>query len=416
MKYPELIHRLFSINLFSGMKFGLNNALCLDESLGFPSKGFYSAHVAGTNGKGSVTKKMASSLQEAGFRVGCYISPHISCFRERISINGVMISEDSVERLLSKIFLLIDERKIPATFFEITTLLAFTYFSEEKVDWAVIETGLGGRLDATNIINPKISVITSISLEHTEHLGHTLEEIAYEKAGIIKSQVPVVLGPRVPKEIFKEIAKQKNSPCTLVSGHFETFEEENCAIAKSALEVIEIPSLAIKKGLKTRLPCRFEEINVSLQIQEKSISRKVILDVAHNPDGLKELFRAIRKDFPNHKLRVVCGLSKTKDITACLEILMRHACYFHLVEATNGRACSAEDLKKILIEFKVPKNIISVYDRISAGVLDAIAKAEEMEIVIICGTFFIMGEARAALGIIEAHDEFDMNERTQVYK
>jgi dihydrofolate synthase/folylpolyglutamate synthase len=411
MKYPELIQRLFSINLFSGMKFGLENALRLDEALKFPSKSFFSAHVAGTNGKGSVTKKMASAFQEAGFRVGCYISPHISCFRERISINGKMIPEETVERLLSKIFLLIDERKIPATFFEITTLLAFTYFAEEKVDWAVIETGLGGRLDATNIINPKISVITSISLEHTEHLGNTIAEIAYEKAGIIKPQIPVVLGPRLPNEIFEEIAKQNNSLYTKVSGHFDTFEEENGAIAKAALEVLEISSLAIQKGLKSRLPCRFEEVKIPQSLRGKPIPKKIILDVAHNPDGLKELFRAIRKDFPNDKLRVVCGLSKTKDIISCLEILKQHACFFHLIEATNGRAYPAVDLKDALIKLKVSKNSISVYDKISEGVLEAIIKAGEMELVIICGTFFIMGEARAALGIIEPHDEFDMNER-----
>ena len=199
--YQTFINRLFAINLHGGMKLGLKNMETLNAMLGTPTQHFKCIHVAGTNGKGSVVYKIAKSLEKEGLRVGLYTSPHISSFRERIQINGQLIDESSVVAGLSRIFEEIDKSKIPATFFEITTALALKYFADQKVDYVVLETGLGGRLDATNIVTPVLSIITSISLEHTEYLGSTLEAIAKEKGGIIKPYVPIFIGPRVPQPL-----------------------------------------------------------------------------------------------------------------------------------------------------------------------------------------------------------------------
>lgn len=394
MNYAKLIDQLFSVNLFNGIKLGLTNSLQLDASLGYPSKAFSSIHVAGTNGKGSVTKKIAAALQSAGYRVGCYTSPHIACFRERICINTEMISEREVEKLLPEVF----SSASTSTFFEITTLLAFLYFARQKVDWAVVETGLGGRLDATNILHPKLSIITSISMDHADRLGNTLEEIALEKAGIIKPGIPVLLGPRMPHAIFQEYARFCNSPCAIVKTTFPTYEQENCAIAECALKQLNIPFQAIQEGLKAHLPCRMEHL----------AAQRVILDVAHNPDGLIELFKAIRQQFTKEKLSIVCGLSKTKDIQQCLQIIQQHAAHIHLVEATNGRAAPIEQLRNALRALQVPDACITMHGSIAEGVH---ASQKSKDLTVVCGTFFIMAEARAALGIVEPQDVTDMNER-----
>lgn len=408
MQYIELIQKLFSINRFSGIKLGLQNSIRLNELLGFPTNAFESIHIAGTNGKGTVTKKIATALESAGYRVGLYTSPHLSCFRERIQINGKMITENEVMELLSSIFDVAEKEKISATFFELTTLLAFFYFSKNAVDVAVLETGLGGRLDSTNIVVPKLSVITSVSLEHTDILGSTIEEIAYEKAGIIKEGVPVVLGPRLPMQLFEGMAKERNSPCIVVNGSYKTFDEENTAIAKTALEFLRTPSKDIQIGLKSYLPCRLEVIAKS--IDNPNFPLFVILDVAHNPDGMLHLFKAIRERFPKQPLRVLCGLSKTKDIIGCLKVLKEHSCHFHLVEAPNGRGASVTLLCNILKDFGVDETGIYIDKTISESVSNALNAARtNNQILVICGTFFIMAEVRTALGIIEPRDPIDLN-------
>lgn len=405
MNYPQAIKRLLSINLFGGMKLSLENALRLDTVLKHPSKAFPSIHIAGTNGKGSVTKKIATALQLAGYRVGLYTSPHISCFRERIRVNGEMIPESSVASILKQVFDVVEQENIDATFFEIATLLAFRHFANEKVDFAVIETGLGGRFDATNIVASCLSVITSISLDHTEVLGNTVEEIAFEKAGIIKPKVPVILGPRLPHHIFETTAQALLSTCISVSGHFSNFEEENCAVANAALKEMKIDDRAIHEGLKARLPCRLEKI-----IQQGS--QPIILDVAHNPDGLQQLIKSIKHQYPSIPLRFLCGFSKNKDVTACLKILQKNAGSIHFIEAPNGRGLPAMEMKAKLLELGMPDpNIFvlpSTKENLEAARLSAKKKGE---ILVVCGTFFIMSDIRAALGISEPKDIIDMNER-----
>src|SRR3990172_465686 len=193
--YDKTIERLYNASNLLGSKLGLQNVDRLDEVLGYPRRHYPCIHVAGSNGKGSVATKIAKALEFSGYRVGLYTSPHLSSFRERICVNSALISEEEVVKGMEAIFEIVDAGSIPATFFEMTTFLAFEHFRKSNVDVAIFEAGLGGRLDATNVIHPLLSVITSISLEHVEILGGTLEKIAFEKAGIIKQEVPVVLGP-----------------------------------------------------------------------------------------------------------------------------------------------------------------------------------------------------------------------------
>jgi dihydrofolate synthase / folylpolyglutamate synthase len=414
MNYTSLISKLFTINKTGGIKFGLENSRRLSEALGFPEKKFISIHVAGTNGKGSVVTKIAKGLESSGSKVGLYTSPHISSFRERIRINGEMISENDVVELLSEIFAFTAKYRIPATFFELTTLLAFQYFSQKKVDYAVLETGLGGKLDATNICLPSLCVITSISLEHTDILGNTIEEIAREKAGIIKPNIPVILGPKAPYKFIAPIAKSLGAPCTQIEESFENFNVENNAIAKRALESLGVNKNAILEGIKVLPPCRLETFKPE-DLPIKPFPQAVILDVAHNPDGLEHLFSVIKEKYPNQSLRVVCGLSKNKDIPSCLQILKKNADHFHLVEASNGRGQSAEILSHLLKEYGVDPSRIFLQPSIEESVKVALNKAAmNQQILIICGTFFIMSSTRAALGMKEPRDPIDLNESSNI--
>lgn len=392
--YSKLLDRLLHVNMHSGMKLGLQNSERLNELLDDPIGKFPSVHVAGSNGKGSVCTKIAKAYELRGSRAGLYMSPHIATWRERIKINGVMISEEDAARLLTQIFDLVDKNDIPATYFEITTLLAFVYFAEQKVDMAVIETGLGGRLDATNILTPRLSIITSISLDHTEILGNTLDAIAKEKAGIIKPNVPVVIGPRVP-HIVDVIAEERHSPIYRVDGEFEDYLSENNAVAAVAMSVLNIPTSTATKALLALPPCRLEFLP----------DRQVIMDVAHNPDGLQKLFAAIQNRYPGRRIRCITGLSKDKDIDTCLRVIDAHVNHIHLVQATNGRGTPCLTLEQILWSLGRNTTTVKAEPSIKAAVEHALAKAAAHdELVVICGSFFIMHEAREALGISEPND------------
>lgn len=397
LNYFSLIHKLYNINLHGGIKLGLSNCLRLDAALGYPSKKFKSIHVAGTNGKGSVVTKIAKGFELSGKKVGLYTSPHISCFRERIRINGEMILETSVEDILGRIFHLIEIENIRATFFEITTLLAFEYFAEQKVDIAVLETGLGGRLDATNITNPLLSIITSISMDHTEILGDTIEAITKEKAGIIKSGVPVIIGPNVSKDIVAEFATALGCSLTQVKGCFSDYNAENSAIAEKALKTFGIPETIIARAILQLPPCRMETIHKK--------DKTVIMDVAHNPDGLLRLFATIQATYPQQKLRVVFGLSKSKDISGCLAIIQKYGAYLHIVTASNGRGLEAETLKLGCSQSHSP---VVTHPTIAEAIEIAL---QGDELIVVCGTFFIMSEVRKALNFNEICDPVDLNEK-----
>lgn len=379
MKYADAIAYLFSIHS-RGIKLSLEEMKLALKKLSIPF--FKTIHIAGTNGKGSVSTKIAKSLELAGYKVGLYTSPHISSFRERIQINGSYIPEKAVVEHLKTI----QNHSINATFFETATLMAFLYFAKEQVDYAVIETGLGGRKDATNCITPELSIITSIAIDHQEILGNTIEAIAYEKAGIIKKNIPALIGPRVP---FQMIRQTTETDLYQVKGIFSTFDEENSAIAKQALHLLNIKHTG---GCSIRPPCRLEQVDES---------RPIILDVAHNPDGLKALFKSLRFLYPKKTFSAIIGLSDSKDIEGCLHILTKHTTQLHLIQAKHRGA---------------PLNLLSSYlgkfpHQIHLSLKDALNHSSGP--LLICGTFFIMDEARKALNLPYPSDPVQLNEITR---
>jgi len=364
------LHPLLQDSLeISSMKLGIERVETLDALLGYPSKQFGSVHVAGTNGKGSTTTKIAKALHENGKKVGLYTSPHISTYHERVQVNGKAISEENADRILKKI---VDASPFALSYFELLTLLAFCYFSEERIDFAVFETGMGGRRDATNIIQPVLSVITSIEMDHMPYLGHSLEAIAKEKAGIIKPGVPVLIGPHVkPLSVFEEIAENLRSPLFQVQGSFAHYEEENREIARKALALLPFPleRKSIEQGLNAVPPCRFEII-----LEKDPL---VILDVAHNPDGLKRTFERLFYQFPEAKVRVLAGFSADKDIEAVLQVIQENAVEIHLTYTDHPRLLKKGD-----------PNFTNAFQT-------AFHHAKQnQEILLVCGSFFIMHAAK----------------------
>ena len=403
--YSQLVHHLFTLTNV-GMKLGLETMQKLCSLYYNPQNSFKTVHVAGTNGKGSITTKISIALQDAGYRVGLYTSPHISSFRERIRINQKKIDEQSVTIILTDILEKIHKAHIQATFFEITTLLSFIYFAQQKVDVAVLETGLGGRLDATNVVNPLLSIVTSISLEHTEILGETIEQITKEKAGIIKRNVPVVIGPHVQVDIINEIGRNLHAEIHQVLGNFKTYDEENNAIARKALELLmnnyRVDESNITHGLSNRPPCRFEVLK----------DYPVVLDVAHNPDGFKQLLHFVEEHFPNRKLRFVIGISKSKDVEGCLKILRDVKSDIHFICGSNGRGMPVDDLVEIGEKVGIDKKRLLTEPSLEKNVMTAIEKAKKNdELVVICGSFFIMQQVRKCLGLHDEKDALDLNEK-----
>jgi len=390
-----LEERLLSLSPLTDMKRGLDVTLALSEALGRPSDAFATIHVAGSNGKGSVATKIARALEYSGYRVGLYTSPHLFHFQERITINAKPIAEEEIAAGLQKIFAIDEALDLSASFFEITTLLAFTYFRAMQVDVAVIETGLGGRLDATNIIKPVLSAITSISREHAHILGDAIELIAAEKAGIIKEGVPVILGPKARCQAIYDRAKERGSPVYASKKISYFYDEENTAIARLSLEHLfsHFPQLtpsAIEEGLKVRPPCRFEQLN------------EVLLDVAHNPDAVFSLLQALHTFFPNRKFRFLVGFSKDKEYDRCLALIADVATHIHLVQADLARAASVEELQAALLS-EDPR-LSSPHPSIEEGVRIAYTEAlsQQEEILVICGSFYIMADAKKTLLALQA--------------
>lgn len=384
MNYSELLEKLYQVNSFNAKKDGLKNSQQLDQFFRQPHRQFKSIHIAGTNGKGSVATMIAKTLQAGGYKVGLYTSPHVTCFRERICINGEKIPIIEVENLLTLLFEVIEEHAIPATFFELTTYMAFLYFSKEKVDFAVIETGLGGRLDATNVILPILSIITSVGFDHMEVLGNTIESITSEKAGIIKPNIPVVIGPTIPHSLIEKRAKKLHSPLFQTQEGM-TFENENQLIALKAItylrQTIKLPEEAIQEGLQAKPPCRLETL---------CTHPLIILDAAHNPEGFVSLFKAIAIKFPEKKIKVLFGICKNKDISNCLSILIAHCQIFYPVEAENGRGLQIDQLIEKLKSCGANSNRIFHYPSLKDSFEQAATEIDENQLLLVTGTFFIM--------------------------
>lgn len=423
--YEKLLRELYYVE---NVKRGLLNMIELNDALGRPLEdpSIRIIHVAGTNGKGSVALKTSRVLELNGLRVGLLISPHIASFRERMSINGELISEQEVELYLPKILDVCNVHNIPATFFEITTALSFVYFKENAVDVVVLETGLGGRQDATNVVQkPDLCIITSIGLEHTAILGDTVELIAKEKAGIIKKGCPILVGPNVPHDVIRECAVEKEAEGYYISDEvlggdssecrrvvngiaYIDYDIENSRTVKAAMKLISskygmfqnVTLEHIQIGTSMRPACRFEEIRCKT-------GATCILDIAHNPPAMYTLVAKLISTYLDKKFRYIVGFSADKDMNKIAQLLLSTVSSpesIHLVEAVNLRAAKIADIVKAVPSFA--HSNFEVEDRsITAQVKLAMSlAAQNDEVLVVCGSVFLMAEARAALGIDEPRD------------
>ena len=406
MTYKETIEYLFnSTPVFehvgaSAYKPGLQTTEILDAHYGHPHKNFKTIHIAGTNGKGSVSHSLASILQEAGYKVGLYTSPHLIDFRERIRVNGIPVSEEYVIRFVEDFKHLNSKRIHPLSpsFFELTTALAFKYFAEEKVDIAVIEVGLGGRLDCTNIITPILSVITNISFDHTQFLGNTLAQIASEKAGIIKHQVPVVIGEttKETRPVFENKAKEMDAPIFFA----EEIDRSECDQYE-----FELKGSYQKKNLRTilcatkRLPFIHPEHiqkgltnvckNTGLMGRWQTLSTNplIICDTGHNVGGWKYLAPQI-SSVPCDRLHIVFGMVDDKDIRNVLSMLPKNAVYY-FTQANNHRAIPAQQVGELAKEYGLSGN---TYPTVAQAYEEAKSSASENDFIFIGGSSYIVAD------------------------
>jgi len=415
MDIKSSLEKLFSLHQF-GIKLGLDSTLQLLERIGNPHEKFKTFHIAGSNGKGSTASFMSSLLMESGYRVGLYTSPHFVKFNERIRINGVMIDDEYVAKFVTELEDYI--KKYEPTFFEITTVLAFKYFYEQKVDYAVIETGLGGRLDSTNVINPIASVITSISLEHTQHLGDTLEKIAFEKAGIIKQNSRVFVGRIAvePEKIIRNRAKELNCDYNLIND-FTTIEGDRLIVGmqKKSFSIYSTPLIGTHQLYNAALALK--TINKSLNIEDGIIiSRgiknvientgiqgryeiickkpKIIFDSAHNPEGVKSFIEEFSKEYNSYKERILLfGVMKDKSIREMLELLKP---YFNRIVVTKidiDRSATPGEIEVIAHSVGMQINIVQ---NGSKFVQDFFNERTDKCLVVL-GSMYLLGEIKSKM-------------------
>jgi dihydrofolate synthase/folylpolyglutamate synthase len=373
---------------------GLERILAMDTHLEHPHRTFKSIHVAGTNGKGSTSHILASILQSAGYKVGLYTSPHLLDFRERIKVNGQPIAEKNIIQFIERHAAYFESDQI--SFFEMTVGMAFSHFRERQVDYAIVEVGLGGRLDATNIIMPVLSVITNIGLDHTEFLGTTRTQIAKEKAGIIKSGIPVVVGQKdkETQEVFEEIALKQSAKLTFVkvqNQHWETdlkgvYQAQNIRTALTALACLDNHKInlnTIKQGLKnvisnTGLLGRWQMISDSPQF---------ILDVGHNKEGLSFLVTELQKLAFDH-LHLIMGFVKGKNVVDLISLFPSKA-LFYLSSPKIDRAIPLSTLKA---ELTGSSKNIDFFPTVIDALNKARSSANENDLILVCGSTFVVAE------------------------
>ena len=427
--YREALDYLFSqLPMFSRVgapayKPGLETSIRLDNYFGNPHKKFRSIHVGGTNGKGSTSHMIASVLQEKGLKVGLYTSPHLVDFRERMRINGKMIPKENVVEFVRKWRESGYEGK--PSFFELTMIMAFNWFAEENVDIAVIEVGMGGRLDSTNIITPELSVITNISKDHTQFLGDSLEKIAAEKAGIIKPGIPVVVGEKGSdeiKDVFLGKAAELNAPITFAEDDNVSFKEsdspewrflcnneeyfvplpgeyqkKNIATVMSALKVLnekgfDIPVSDIREGL-----AKVRE-NTGLAGRWMIISGEplVICDTGHNIAGMTynmAQLQKILKESPESRLHIVIGFVADKAIDEIMDILPHDALYY----VTNARIPRALPYKELKKKFDSEGFCNNAYPDVVSAYEAALKNADKKDVIFIGGSTFVVADLLAGL-------------------
>ncbi|MBT8295347.1 MAG: bifunctional folylpolyglutamate synthase/dihydrofolate synthase [Gramella sp.] len=375
----------------------LSNTLKLATHLDHPEKRFKSIHIAGTNGKGSVSHMLASVFQVAGYKTGLYTSPHLKDFRERIRINGKMIDQEHVISFIDNNQHFLEENKL--SFFEMTVGMAFDHFAKEKVDIAIIETGMGGRLDSTNIISPELSVITNIGFDHTAFLGNDLPSIAGEKAGIIKQNTPVVIGEKDSgtSPVFITRAKDRKADIYFAE-EFETqeyetdlkgdYQKKNLQTVYASLEVLrqkgwKLTEDAIIQGLKnvkshTGLQGRWDVLKYE---------PKVICDTAHNTEGLKYVMKQLGKE-KFKKLHMVLGVVNDKDLTSILPLFPKDAIYY-FAKPDVPRGLEAISLQREAMRFDLPGK---VYASVEKAYEAALVESEDEDLIYIGGSNFTVAE------------------------
>ena len=405
----------------------LDNTIALCNEIDNPQTKFKTIHIAGTNGKGSTSHMLAAILQQSGYKTGLYTSPHLKDFRERIKINGEMISEQFVVDFTQRIKEL--SEKIKPSFFELTVAMAFDYFEKEKVDIAVIETGLGGRLDSTNIIRPVLSIITNIGYDHMDLLGDTLEKIAHEKAGIIKPGVPVVIGEFIPetKSVFISKAEEMNAAIHFAEEEFVIYNAKyslqalHCEVIDTLLKIpdsfkldlngmYQVKNLctvlsAVEILMKQGLKIKDSAVKVALRNVKKltglfgrwDVIHKnpaIILEVAHNEDGIKQMLQHLYSVKPKtEEIHIVMGMVKDKDAGKILSQLPKDAAYY-FSNAHIDRALPHQLLKENASTYGL---IGDSFDDVNMAITTAKKKAKKTDIIIVCGSIFLIGEVEPKL-------------------
>ncbi len=408
MTYEETIDYLFNIaplfqNIGAGAyKEGLDNSLKLDEHFGHPHKAYKCIHVGGTNGKGSVSHTLAAILQSAGYRVGLYTSPHLTDFRERIKVNGEMIPKERVIRFVEEEHDFFEP--LHPSFFELTTALALKYFQEEGVDWAVIEVGLGGRLDCTNIITPKLAIITNISKDHTQFLGDTLTKIASEKAGIMKPHVPTLIGEaadRNVREVFinrsikvgsaLHFAEEEYLPYT--EGELKgAYQEKNQQTIRAAASLLKLDRKFVEYGLQHVI----ELTGLKGRWQIICDAPLTICDTGHNPGAWQYLGPQLKTLVENKKhthnqnvtLHMVIGMVSDKDIRSVLS-MMPHEARYYFTQASVHRSMPAEDIAALGREARLEG---SVYPTVTEAFAAARTNAKSNDVIFIGGSTFVVAD------------------------
>lgn len=375
-------------------KENLDNVLLLSKKLNNPENRIKTIHVAGTNGKGSSCHMLSSILQESGYKVGLFTSPHLKDFRERIKINGKEVSQQYIIDFIKKYRTFLKENEL--SFFEMTVGMALSYFEEQKVDIAVIEVGLGGRLDSTNIITPEISLITNIGLDHTNILGNMISEIAFEKAGIIKSNIPVVISEYQEEtdSIFKKIAEQKNAEIitadisvteykTDLLGDYQLNNIKGIVAVLKNLKGFHVSNNHIKNGLlnvfrNTGLKGRWSVINDV---------PKVVADTAHNKEGLEIVLNQIKKE-TYKQLHIVLGVVNDKKLETILPLFPENAKYYFCTP-NNDRGLDVEKLQEVALSYELKG---SVYTSVSEAYKAAITNSDDDDLIYVGGSTFVVAE------------------------
>lgn len=426
MNYKETLEFLYStLPMFSrvgtaAFKKDLTNTLLICSALNNPQHNFKSIHVAGTNGKGSVSHMLAAVLQTAGYKTGLYTSPHLKDFRERIKVNGVLIEEDFVVTFTKKITPYLP--RVKPSFFELSVAMAFEYFSSRQVDVAIIETGLGGRLDSTNVITPVLSVITNIGRDHMNILGNSIAEIAYEKAGIIKPGIPVVIGESVPETepVFEAVAKEKDAPLIWANkeryaeGYVHHHTHLSVEIARTSDRmkrsyILDLPGIYQVKNLITVLAATEQLKMNGWQIPDEALLQglqqvrsltglhgrwevihkhpMVVLDVGHNEDGIRQIVEQL-KYVSYQTLHIVIGMVKDKDINSVMQLLPREALYY-FTKAQTPRSIPEAELAAIAAAKGLNGHHFS---SVNIALRHALEQAHNDDLILVCGSVFVVGE------------------------